>query len=82
MNNLPYNAIIKTFAYSPVYDMYDQLERFPIKLRTLFEMDTVGSLPPLAVCLGIAVCGISRSVGIGLYWCFSKREEIQNMYFI
>lgn len=50
MNNLPYKAIIKTFAYFPVYDMCDQQELFPIKMRTLFEMDTVDSLPPLAVC--------------------------------
>lgn len=62
MSNLPYKAIIKTFAYFPVYDMYDQQELFPIKMRTLFEMDTVGSLSPLAVCFEKeAVCEISQA---------------------
>lgn len=79
MNNLPYKAIIKTFAYFPVYDMYDQQELFAIKVRTLFEMDTVDSLPPLAACLEIeAVCSISQaeiihfSEGLGLYYSFNK----------
>lgn len=56
---LKINPVIKTFAYFPVYDMYDQQELFHIKLRRLFEMDTVDSPAPLAVCCEkAAVCEI------------------------
>lgn len=79
MNTLPYKAIIKTFAYFPVYDMYEQQELFPIKMRTLFEMDTIDSLPPLAVCFEKeAVCSISQakiihfSKGLCLYYSFNE----------